>query len=205
VDTLACREFKFSSDTGEVAGYGAVFGNVDQGLDRIQRGAFASSLRERKSLPMLFQHDAVQTIGVWASMREDDHGLAVSGRISDTIQGRDVRTLAKDGAVTGLSIGFIAQDFDISPDGVRVLKQIDLHEVSVVTFPMNQLARVQSVKAALRCGQTPSRDELTFLLRNAGLSRRATRRLLDHGFAGLSKQLQAVEALNWLAAKLEDY
>jgi phage head maturation protease len=154
---------------------------------------------------MLFQHDAVQTIGVWASLREDDHGLAVSGRISDTAQGRDVRTLAKDGAVTGLSIGFIAQDFDIEPDGVRVLKQIDLHEVSVVTFPMNELARVQSVKAALRCGQTPSRDELTFLLRNAGLSRRATRRLLDHGFAGLTDQHKAAETFDRLTALLEEF
>lgn len=204
MDTLACREFKFSSDTGEVSGYGAIFNNIDKGLDRIQRGAFKKTLKGKANLPMLFSHDQARPIGVWSELKEDSHGLAVAGRISNTTTGQDVRTLAKDGAVTGLSIGYWPTKADYVDD-VRVLKEIELIEVSVVAIPMNDLARISGIKSALGRGDQVSREDYEFLLRNTGLSRRKVKRLLDHGFAALSKQSQMVEALNCLAAKLEEF
>lgn len=204
METIACTQFKFSADTGEIAGYGATFGNVDTGDDKIVQGAFSKSLRDKTSLPMLFSHDPTKTIGVWKSLKQDDRGLAVKGRISDTADGRDVRTLAKDGAITGLSIGYWPTKSDYDKNGIRILTEIDLVEVSVVTFPMNELARISAVKSALGRGDQVTRKDLEFLLRDSGLSRRATKRLMDHGYAGLSKQNQTAEALNRLAATLED-
>ena len=194
MDTIFSPELKVAHDTGQVSGYGAVFRNVDAGYDRIEPGAFAKSLAEKTSLPMLFQHEPASTVGIWDTLAEDSHGLKVSGRISDTTLGRDVRTLAQDGALTGLSIGYRTVDHDYD-DGVRVIKQAELWEVSVVTFPMNTLARLQSVKAALREGEIPSEPDLEFLLRRSGLSRRATKRLMDSGYAGLAKLTPELSAL----------
>lgn len=187
MDTFFTPEVKFANDQGTVSGYGAVFGNVDHGFDRIASGAFSKSLRGKANLPMLFQHQPEQTVGIWNALAEDKRGLSVSGRISDTALGRDVRTLAKDGAVTGLSIGYRTVKDEFDDDGVRVITEADLWEVSLVTFPMNDMARVQSVKSQLRQGEVPAHRDLEFLLRRAGLSRRATKRLLEAGYAGFSK------------------
>ena len=203
---LASQEFKFDPGTSEVSGYGAVFNNVDRGGDRIQPGAFTDSLAAKAGgLPMLAHHDPTRPIGVWSEVSEDKRGLKVAGRISATADGRDVRTLAKDGAVTGLSIGYWPKDTDIDQNGNRVLKSVDLLEVSLVTFPMNDLARISAVKSQIAAGQTPSEDDIALLLRNSGLSRRATRKLLDRGYTGLSKQHQAVEVLDRLHNTLRKY
>ena len=87
MEHLCSSEFKFSVATGAISGYAAVFGNIDQGGDKILPGAFAKSLQEKSSLPMLYQHDMARPIGVWDSLKEDSHGLAVDGRISDTVDG----------------------------------------------------------------------------------------------------------------------
>ena len=186
MDTLFSRELKFSNDAS-VSGYGSVFNNTDLGNDIVAPGAFTKSLAGKKTLPMLFQHEPSQAVGVWDALAEDQHGLKVSGRISDTALGRDVRTLAKDGAVTGLSIGFRPVDTDWTDDGVRLIKQAELWEVSLVTFPMNDLARVESVKSQLRKGETPTSTDMEFFLKRAGLSRRATKRLMEGGYAAFAK------------------
>ncbi len=204
MDTISTQEFKFAAGTGTVSGYGAVFDNVDLGFDRIEKGAFAKSLQAKKSVPMLFQHEPAQTIGVWDSVREDEHGLLVKGRISDTVLGRDVRTLAKDGALTGLSIGFRTVDSDYSGE-TRILKEVELYEISVVTFPMNDLARVETVKSQLRRGEIPKLSDLEFLLRGAGMSRRATKRLLDGGYPALSKSTELTEIASVLADLRESF
>lgn len=198
MDTIATSEFKFAADTGKLSGYGAVFNNVDLGFDRIENGAFAKSLQAKKNLPMLFQHEPSQTIGVWDSVLEDSHGLLVEGKISNTVLGRDVRTLAKDGALTGLSIGFRTIDSDYDGD-VRVLKEVELFEVSVVTLPMNDQARINTVKSLLRKGEIPELCDLEFLLRGVGMSRRATKRLLDGGYPALTKSTQLTELANVLS------
>ena len=195
-------EFKFASDAGKVAGYGAVFGNVDQGFDRIEPGAFRNSIADRKRLPMLFEHR--DTVGVWHSFREDARGLQVEGRISNTTAGRDARTLAKDQAITGLSIGYRPTKHRYEGD-VRVLEEVDLLEISMVTFPMNELAQLTSAKSALARGDIPGLAELQLLLRNAGLSRRQAKRLLDHGYAGMTPTHTAASLVESMAARLEKF
>lgn len=158
-------DIKSANDQGYVEGLGSVFGNVDLGFDRIEKGAFKDTLRTNRSLPMLWQHRDDQPIGVWNSLKETDVGLHVKGQINlEVNQGREARALAAQGAVKGLSIGYIPRDYEYEDD-VRVIKRADLWEVSLVTFPMNQLALMTSVK-------NMSRKELeTWLREELGLSR----------------------------------
>ena len=204
MDISCCTQFKVASDTGQITGYGAVFNNVDQGQDRIAPGAFSKTLQGKQSLPMLAHHDPSRVVGVWHELKEDGRGLAVKGRISDTVDGRDIRQLAQDGAITGLSIGYWPSKADYVDD-VRVIREIELVEVSVTAFPMNTLAQIASVKAALGRGDEISFNDLELILRYSGLSRRKAKRLLEHGFTGLSKQHQVAETLCRLATVFEDY
>lgn len=181
-------EIKAVGDDGTIEGYGSTFGNVDFGMDRIERGAFSDWLEGTKTLPMLWQHDSGEPIGLWTRMREDRRGLYVKGQLNlskdsgqpDVPTAFKARALAKQGAVTGLSIGYWAREWSFEDD-VRVLERVDLDEISMVTFPMNPEARVAAVKHA-------TRPELEIMIRERlGLSRRAAEKLLDAGFAGLSR------------------
>lgn len=141
-------------DTSEktFSGYGAVFGNQDHASDIIAPGAFAKTLGEHKAagtLPaMFFNHDAwSMPIGKWVELEEDDYGLKASGVFLDTAAGRDAHTAVKAGAVSGLSIGYYATDFTIEA-GIRTIVEAKLVEISVVTFPCNERARVSDVKSA---------------------------------------------------------
>jgi len=137
---------------GRFEGYGSVFNNTDLGNDVIKNGAFRKSLRQRgaKSIKLLYQHKSDMPIGVFDSMKEDEHGLYVKGRLAlKTQAGAEAYELLKMGALDGLSIGF-----RLTPKGYqtdkrtrrRVIEEVDLMEVSLVTFPMNPKATVQSVK-----------------------------------------------------------
>ncbi|MBB5715855.1 HK97 family phage prohead protease [Sphingomonas aerophila] len=165
------------TDTKVFSGYGAVFGNVDSYGDVIAPGAFAKSLAAHKSAgtsPLMFlNHDAFGSlpIGRWTEMSEDGYGLKVSGELLDTSMGRDTYVALKAGAITGLSIGFRPVAFDMRSkpeDPRRTLKEVDLVEVSVVTLPANQKARVQAVKSM---GEDMSVRDLEQLLRECGLSK----------------------------------
>jgi len=143
-------EIKAVGDDGFIEGLGAVFGNVDLGFDKLTRGAFESTLRKTKTVPMLWQHADFEPIGVWDNLKETRDGLHVTGQLNlETQKGREARALAKQGAISGLSIGYIPRDFEYEDD-VRVLKRVDLLEVSLVTFPMNPEARVSSLKNMTR-------------------------------------------------------
>ncbi len=144
-------EIKASGDDGHIEGLGAVFDNVDLGFDRIERGAFRESLKALKGgVPMLWQHWSDKPIGLWDALKETAKGLVVGGDMNLDVQlGREARSLTKQGAIKGLSIGYIPRDFEFE-DEVRVLKRVDLLEVSLVTFPMNQEARIADVKRATR-------------------------------------------------------
>ena len=152
------REFKSFSfelesadeSTGEFAGYAAVFGNRDSGNDIIERGAFAKTIVEDfNRIKILSQHnDCELPIGKPLELREDEKGLYIRGKISDTQKGRDVRTLLKDGVLNELSIGYDAIIFDFdSEEGARHLKEIRLWEVSIVTWAMNDQAKIDEVKS----------------------------------------------------------
>jgi len=124
----------------EFEGYASLFGVADTSGDVVARGAFANTLRRRPPgrVRMLYQHLPVEPIGVWTAIREDARGLYVRGRlVLDVLRAREVRALFREGALNGLSIGFrtrrAARD---TKSGTRLLTEIELWEISVVTFPL---------------------------------------------------------------------
>lgn len=133
-----------------IEGYASLFGTKDQGGDVVARGAYASSLEaSRHGVKMLWQHDPARPIGVWDIVREDARGLYVKGRILAEVQdGREALALLEAGAIDGLSIGYRTVRADKAADGGRRLLELDLWEVSVVTFPMQPEARVQAADDA---------------------------------------------------------
>ena len=134
-------------DGSAVAGYASVFGERDKGGDVVMPGAYGASLAELKAsgrqVKMLWQHDPDQPIGVWDDVREDARGLWVKGRLlSDVARGREALALIGAGAIDGLSIGYRTRRAERDPGGGRRLLELELWEVSLVTFPMLPQARV---------------------------------------------------------------
>lgn len=128
-----------------IEGYASLFGLADLNKDVVRPGAFRSALNRRaaKSIRMLFQHDASEPVGVWDEIFEDNRGLFVRGRVLGSgPRGRATAGLIREGAVDGLSIGFRTDRFAPRTGGGRELFQIDLWEVSIVTFPMLPQARL---------------------------------------------------------------
>ena len=176
-------ELKADGDKGEITGYGSVFGVLDSYGDRIEPGAFATTLSQRMP-KMLWQHDWTQPIGKWTEAREDATGLMVRGRLSlGTERGREAQSLLKDGVLDGLSIGFRTRTADWEGN-TRVIRDVELWEVSVVTFPANEAATVTSVKSAF------TQRDLESELRSIGLSRTAAKALLARGFQGYADVLR---------------
>ena len=148
-------EVKAINDKGTFTGYGSIFGNEDQGSDIMQKGAFTKSLEQRPAskVKMLYQHKTDEPIGVFEDMYEDEKGLFVKGRLAmGTQKGREAYELLKMGALDGMSIGFRAdpdkQGYNENKRGTRTLKEVDLMEISLVTFPMNERALIENVKAS---------------------------------------------------------
>ena len=167
-------QIKAAGDDGTVEGYGSVFGVRDNYDDVIAKGAFIQSLKDHKAagtMPaMLWQHDADKPIGVWTEMVEDEKGLRIKGQLAmETVKGKEAHALLKMGALNGLSIGFMSKEWSYDRDTeVRTLTAIDLWEVSLVTFPANEKARVTNVKSAEEMA-TPKDAEKA--LRDAGFSK----------------------------------
>lgn len=154
--TREYKAFKFelesTDESGEFSGYAAVFGNRDSGGDIIEKGAFSNTIREDfDRIKILALHnDCWLPVGKPLELREDDKGLYIRGKISDTSMGRDIQTLMKDGVLNELSIGYDAVEFDFDSDGgVRHLKEIRLWEVSIVTWAMNDQAKIDEVKSVM--------------------------------------------------------
>lgn len=137
---------------GTVEGYASLFGEIDQARDMVLPGAFAASLRNRgvRRVPMLFQHDPSEPIGVWLDLHEDVRGLFARGRlIPEVARAKELLALLRAGTTDGLSIGFRTVKGRIDPKTrIRKLEAIDLWEISIVTFPLLPGARVRTVKAA---------------------------------------------------------
>lgn len=171
-------ELKKLTDTGTFSGYGSVFNVVDKGGDIVAPGAFADSLASWKasgrSVPVLWQHQPDQPIGAWEDLKEDDHGLL--GDASLWLDEAPYARLAHKGmqtkTITGLSIGYRVKKHSVNAEtGVYTLEKLDLVEISVVTNPMNDAARVEGVKSALAAGRLPSIPEFENYLREAGFSK----------------------------------
>ncbi len=174
-------ELKAVTEEGTIQGYGSVFHVQDKYDDIVMPGAFARTLKERMP-KMLWQHDPSQPIGVWTSAKEDAHGLHLEGKLVLGVPAADAaHRLLKAGALDGLSIGYRTKvaEFD-DQRRVRKLLDVDLWEVSPVTFPANIEARVESVKADLDV------RDLEAALRDAGLSRSRAKAVVPIVLAALS-------------------
>ena len=163
-------EVKASGEKGIFTGYGSIFGNEDQGSDIMQKGAFTKSLENRPAgkVKLLYQHKTDEPIGIFEDMYEDSKGLFVKGKLAmGTQKGREAYELLKMGALDGMSIGFRAdpekQGYNESKRGTRTLKEVDLMEISLVTFPMNESALIETVK-----GNAKNIREWEKILREAG-------------------------------------
>jgi len=131
------------------AGYAAIFNRIDKGGDIIRPGAFASLTSAHPelvegSLPLLWQHSPQQRIGSVDYIREDRRGLRVIGSVlTATRAGRDAAAMLKDGAL-GLSFGYRVKK--ANGQKPRELLELDVAEISLVTFPMQAFAIVISIQ-----------------------------------------------------------
>ena len=185
-------EWKFAeapTDAGVFEGYGSTFGNIDAGDDVMQRGCFAEAVQRRgaRGIKLFYQHDPSEPIGVWEDVHEDDHGLYCRGRllIDAVAKAREVYALMKAGALDGLSIGFRAISATRNAAGVRTVEKCDLREVSIVTFPMNEAAKIRSVK-----GEVPTEREFEqWLTQDAGFTRSQARQIISGGYKSLQRAM----------------
>jgi uncharacterized protein len=176
-----------ADDTGEVEGYGSVFGGLDSYGDTIEPGAFAASIAKRKP-KMLWQHRMDKPIGVWDDVSEDGKGLRLKGRIADTELGREARQLIKMGAMDGLSIGYRTIRDEMRGNN-RVLKEVDLWEVSFVTIPADAAATVTGVKSIA------TERDCEDALREMGFSRREAKAFIARGWGGIRDLRDAGDSL----------
>ena len=200
-------EVKAVEDDGGFSGYGSVFGNEDSYGEVVAPGAFAESLVEiaakGRPVPVLWQHRSGEPIGIYTSLKEDGTGLYVEGKLlkDDVRQAAESYALLKAGAVSGLSIGYYvrASSFD-EKTGIRTLQRLDLVEISLVTFPANDEARVDAVKAKIAHGGVPSLPEFERFLREAGFSKTKAAVIANRGLAHLLRSESAGDEANELGA-----
>jgi HK97 family phage prohead protease len=205
------------ADDGTFEGYGSVFGVVDSYQEVVAPGAFTDSLAElaakSRVVPVLWQHRQDQPIGVYSEITEDDTGLFVKGQllIGEVGQASEAHALMKAGAVTGLSIGYWVREssFD-EKTGIRTLTKLDLVEVSLVTFPANDDARVEAVKFKLAHGELPTIREFEKLLREAGFSKTQATLVAGRGLSELLRReaegdQATIDGLSTLSSAVADF
>ena len=194
--SIAFKFLESKDDTAAEAtfsGLGSVFGNEDLGGDVVKRGAFKDSLKSRWP-KMLLHHGFGETgmtpVGKFDSVKETPEGLAVSGKLFlETDSMRLAYRAMKEGQMDGLSIGYIPKVWEWDDKkGIRYLKEVELHEISLVTFPMNEAARVQAVKSRLKAGELVTKRDLEAILRDAGISREDAKALVASGHGGLTQR-----------------
>lgn len=210
-------EVKSVDDAGQFSGYASIFGNVDEGYDVVEKGAFKKFAKTRDGkIRVLFQHDAygrTQSAGLpigKATVEQDEKGLAFDGQlVMDDPFVQRVHTHLKAKTLDGMSIGFdiLPGGAEFTEGGVRKLKALHLWEISVVTFGMNPKARVEAVK---RAGQiTTIREYEDFLREEAGFSNAQAKLLAAGGYKALqsardeSGEVKAAQQLTELVERLQ--
>lgn len=205
-------QIKDVSDEGTFEGYGSVFGNLDSYGEIVEAGAFAKSLgrhaKEKTNPLMLWQHNPDEPIGVWENLTEDSKGLKGTGRfVLETARGREAHALLKAGAIRGLSIGY--REIKVEPEGNnRILKELDLLEISIVSFPANRRARVEAVKSErmeefarkLRDGDPMPIKEFEDILREAGVPKAMAMQIASVGYAKAIRSESEGEQAKFLRA-----
>ena len=169
LDTLDfALDAKALDDDGTITGIAVGYGDVDHGGDIVARGSVL--LEGRKSIPMLLHHDRTRPVGVWTEFDDQADGLHVKGRMGTSASAREARDDVRAGIMTGLSMGFRTLKHRLEGKS-RHLLQVGLHEISLVTVPMNNRTRVLSVKDILGAGELPTVRDFEGLLRDAGFPR----------------------------------
>ena len=195
---------EIGEEKGLFSGYGSIFNNKDLGNDVVLAGAFAQSIGRKgaKAVKLLYQHKQDEPIGVFDEIIEDQKGLKVKGRLAmGTQRGREVYELMKMGAIDGLSIGYRVDDKGYEYDKRRrrrMLKSVDLMEISAVTFPMNPRARIQAVKGAertVRDWEQFLRDEGSLSRTEAKAAASAVTKALEQRDAVKEEQPEVLEAM----------
>lgn len=214
--TAIALDLKKLDDDGMFEGYGSTFNNVDNGGDRVLPGAFQKSLARKGAggIKLLRDHDRGKIAGKWLEMREDDNGLYCKGKIfAETDIGKETLFLMREKQLTALSIGYRtirAQYSDAAgDDDIRDLMEVDLWEVSVVPFPMNDMAQIRAVKGDwaakdierhLREGGVP--DAFAKMVVSFGYDE-AVRRVAKDRREGDYGEKEIIDDLNNLAEKLK--
>lgn len=182
-------EIKNLSDTGQIEGILAGFGNVDIGGDKLMPGCLTKSLAARTApLPMLFAHDLQRPIGAWREWNETSTGLHVKGGITlATRDGQEAYALAKDGALGGLSIGWLPAKAH-RDGGTRIVSEANIFEGSLVPVPMNPNTRVTSVKSI------GSARDIAEMLQDAGFSGRRAKAAAGIAWKALNETDDEAEA-----------
>lgn len=186
-------EVKAIGEDGTFSGYASVFDEVDQGRDLMVKGAFSRTIVAIAArgfpLPILWQHDSDNPIGVITLMKEDARGLYVEGKLAidaGVSQADAAHALLRMKAITGMSIGYQTVKYSVDEEtGVRSLIEVELWEISLVTFPMNESARIDAVKGALEVGKLPTLPEFEGFLREAGFSKSQARAIAGKGLSHL--------------------
>lgn len=128
-----------------ISGYASVFGIADSQNDIMNKGAFKNA--ENHKIKLLWQHDVTKPIGIITLLEEDEYGLKIEAEINNRItNGKEATELIKQRAVCGLSVGFTINESDYDKKGARVIKEANLMEVSIVTFPANNEARINHIR-----------------------------------------------------------
>ncbi len=187
-------EVKAAQESGLFSGYGSVFGNVDSYNEVVAPGAFVASLAETKAkgrtLPVLWQHRSGEPIGAWdiETLKEDERGLIGAGQL--WLDAAPYAKIALAGmrskAITGLSIGYYVRESSFDEKTyIRTLTKLDLVEISIVTTPANDDARIDAIKARVAHGALPSLPDFEKLLREAGFSKTQSAVIANRGLAHL--------------------
>lgn len=175
-------EFKAVGEDGQVEGYASLFGKADLMGDVVEPGAFTASLKKQKP-KMLFGHDPMQVVGVWDEVAEDRRGLKVLGHLlPETTRGAEVLALLRAKALEGLSIGYKTIKATSNERGQRLLKKVDLWEISFVTFPMLPQAGVTRVKSQW------TKTDVARALRDEGMPSAMATKLIAGGWDAANTQ-----------------
>lgn len=184
-------EIKADNDSGKITGYASVYDVVDSYGEIVQKGAFSRSLKEYGLPSMLLQHNPSDVIGLWTKATEDTNGLILEGELNlDVQKAKETHSLAKQGALKGLSIGFCTREASYTDAGVRVLEDVDLMETSIVTFPANREALITGVKSAHK-----TEREFERFLRDAGYSANQAKTIVSKGFKAIEGLRDATDEM----------
>jgi HK97 family phage prohead protease len=210
-------DVKSVNTEGAFKGYGSVFGVVDSYGEVVAPGAFANSLKaladKGRTIPILWQHRTVEPIGSWVNLKEDANGLLGDGELwlEEAPNAKVAYKGMQTRSITGLSIGYyVIKSSYNEKTGIRTLEEVDLVEISIVTTPANDEARIDLIKSKIAHGNLPELPEFEKFLREAGFSKTQSTVIANRGLKHLLQSESASDRENEvslapLAAQLNSF